>query len=170
MEFRQITGTAIMIHEFICEISIFRSRINLTQSRKVTIGDHINDVQVTTLAGKVWVLQLRENRPHFSTSFCPVVLLQSFMLRSLAGIRPALINSFILRRSKHTMRLVQFVESGKQRVGVEIKDGGDVVDVSAGEPSIPSDMKSFLAGGEDMMSKAQRYLLVSFPFYEICLS
>ena len=79
------------------------------------------------------------------------------MLRSLVGIRPVLINSCILRRSKHTMRLVQFVESGRQRVGVEIKDGGDVVDVSAGEPSIPSDMKSFLAGGEDMMSKAQRY-------------
>lgn len=55
------------------------------------------------------------------------------------------------------MRLVQFVESGRQRVGVETQDGGDVVDVSAGEPSIPSDMKSFLAGGEDMMSKAQRY-------------
>lgn len=79
------------------------------------------------------------------------------MLRSLVGIRRALINSFILRRSKHTMRLVQFVESGRQRVGVEIKDGGDVVDVTAGDPSIPSDMKSFLAGGEDMMSKANRY-------------
>lgn len=92
------------------------------------------------------------------------------MLRSFVGIRPVLINSCILRRSKHSMRLVQFVESGKQRVGVEIKDGDDVVDVGAGEPSIPSDMKSFLAGGEDMMSKAQRYLLFSFPFYEICLS
>lgn len=79
------------------------------------------------------------------------------MLRSLARIRPFLINSCILRRFKHTMRLVQFVESGRQRVGVETQDGGDVVDISAGEPSIPNDMKSFLAGGEDMMSKAQRY-------------
>lgn len=79
------------------------------------------------------------------------------MLRSLARIRPVLINSCILRRLKHTMRLVQFVESGRQRIGVETQDGGDVVDVSAGEPSIPSDMKSFLAGGEDMMNKAQRY-------------
>lgn len=123
---------------------------------RVTIGDHINDVQVNALAGEVWVLQHAKSRAHFS-SFSPVVLLHCFMLRSLVGIRPVLINSCILRRSKHTMRLVQFVESGKQRVGVEIKDGGDVVDVSAGEPSIPSDMKSFLAGGEDMMGKAQRY-------------
>ena len=53
------------------------------------------------------------------------------------------------------MRLVQFVEAGRQRVGVETKDGGNVVDVSAGEPSIPSDMKAFLEGGEEMMNKAQ---------------
>lgn len=78
------------------------------------------------------------------------------MLRSLIGIRPDLINSCILRRFKHTMRLVQFVEAGRQRVGVETKDGGDVVDVCAGESSIPSDMKSFLAGGEEMTKKAQR--------------
>ena len=78
------------------------------------------------------------------------------MLRSLFGFRPAPVNSCILRRFKHTMRLVQFVEAGRQRVGVETKDGGDVVDISAGEASIPSDMKSFLAGGEEMMKKAQR--------------
>jgi len=101
---------------------------------------------------EVWVVQSRE-----ILHFWPVVLLHCFMLRSLVGIRPVLINSCILSRSKHTMRLVQFVESGRQRVGVEKKDGGDVVDLSAGEPSIPSDMKSFLAGGQDMMSKAQRY-------------
>lgn len=54
------------------------------------------------------------------------------------------------------MRLVQFVEGGRQRVGVETKDGGNVVDLCAGESSIPSDMKSFLEGGEEMMKKAQR--------------
>lgn len=78
------------------------------------------------------------------------------MLRGLIEIRPVLFNNCILRRFKHTMRLVQFVEAGRQRVGVETKDGGDVVDVSAGESSIPSDMKSFLEGGEEMMKKAQR--------------
>lgn len=53
------------------------------------------------------------------------------------------------------MRLIQFVEGGKQRVGVETKDGGDVVDLCAGDLSIPTDMKSFLEGGEEMMNKAQ---------------
>lgn len=53
------------------------------------------------------------------------------------------------------MRLVQFFEDGRQRVGVEIQNGGDIMDVSAGDPSIPSDMKSFLEGGEEMMLKAK---------------
>ena len=79
------------------------------------------------------------------------------MLCGVIRLRPASFSSkSILTRFKHSMRLVQFVEAGRQRVGVEIKDGGDVVDVSAGDPSIPSDMKSFLEGGEDMMKKARR--------------
>ncbi|CAH3141982.1 unnamed protein product [Pocillopora meandrina] len=78
------------------------------------------------------------------------------MLRHLLGIRPDLIHSCTLSRFKHTMRLVQFVEGGRQRVGVETKDGGNVVDLCAGESSISSDMKSFLEGGEEMMKKAQR--------------
>ena len=55
------------------------------------------------------------------------------------------------------MRLIQFVEGGKQRVGVETSDGGDVVDVCAGDNSIPTDMRSFLEGGEEMTNKAQGY-------------
>lgn len=62
----------------------------------------------------------------------------------------------ILSRFKHSMRLIQFVEGGRRRVGVENTDGGDVVDISAGEPSIPSDMRSFLEGGGEMLKKAQR--------------
>ena len=80
------------------------------------------------------------------------------MLRSLIRLSPAPLSSkSILTRLKHSMRLVQFVEGGRQRVGVETKDGGDVVDISAGESSIPSDMRSFLEDGEEMMKKAQRY-------------
>ena len=79
------------------------------------------------------------------------------MLCGFIRLRPAsFTNKSTLTRFKHNMRLVQFVEAGRQRVGVEIKDGGDVVDVSAGDPSIPSDMRSFLEGGEDMMKKARR--------------
>ena len=78
------------------------------------------------------------------------------MLRGFIRLRPSSLSAkTILSRFNHTMRLVQFIEAGRQRVGVETKDGGDVVDVSAGEPSIPSDMKAFLEGGEEMMKKAQ---------------
>ena len=68
----------------------------------------------------------------------------------------ALSKNLILRRLKHTMRLVQFVEGGKQRVGVEMEDGGDIVDIGKGEPSIPLDMKSFLEEGEQVIKKAKR--------------
>ena len=142
--FGQITCTAATMHN----LHSFEQLLHW----KVTICDSINNVQVRTLSERSGFISPARKALHFYSPF-----LQCFMLRNLVWIRPVLINSCILRRSKHTMRLVQFVESGRQRVGVEIKDGGDVVDVTAGEPSIPSDMKSFLAGGEDMMSKAQRY-------------
>ena len=44
------------------------------------------------------------------------------------------------------LRLLQFCESGgggKQRVGVEV-EGGRVVDVTAVDPAIPTDMRTFL--------------------------
>lgn len=44
------------------------------------------------------------------------------------------------------LRLVQFCETsgGKCRVGVEQGNGGSVVDITTIDPSIPSDMKSFI--------------------------
>ena len=44
------------------------------------------------------------------------------------------------------LRLVQFCEpgGGRRRVGVEQDIGGSVVDITAVDPSIPSDMKSFI--------------------------
>ena len=82
------------------------------------------------------------------------------MFGLLNHLRP-LFNSSksILSGFKHSMRLVQFFEDGRQRVGVEIQNGGDIMDISAGDPSIPSDMKSFLEGGEEMMLKAKRFAL-----------
>ena len=45
------------------------------------------------------------------------------------------------------LRLVQFeTASSPQRVGVQLGDGGSVVDVCAAEPSLPRDMRSFLQG------------------------
>ena len=54
------------------------------------------------------------------------------------------------------LRLVQFESAGRQRVGVELEDGGSVVDVTAVDPAIPSDMKSFLEQWESSVSLAAR--------------
>ena len=54
------------------------------------------------------------------------------------------------------MRLVQFVEGGKRRVGVEVAAGGDVADITAVDSSIPRDMRSFLEGGDAIMAAAQK--------------
>ena len=54
------------------------------------------------------------------------------------------------------MRLVQFVEGGKRRVGAELSSGGDVIDLSAADASIPHDMRSFLEGGEQNMNAARK--------------
>lgn len=53
------------------------------------------------------------------------------------------------------MRFVQFERSGDRRVGVEIRDGGDIVDLCAGDSSIPSDMRSFIEGGQKTLLAAK---------------
>ena len=58
---------------------------------------------------------------------------------------------------QHTMRLVQFKESGQVRVGAELGQGGDVVDLCAGNSSIPpGDMKKFLEGGNKALDAAKQ--------------
>ena len=54
------------------------------------------------------------------------------------------------------LRLVQFESGGRQRVGVELEDGGSVVDVAAVDPAIPSDMRSFLEQWERSVDLAAR--------------
>lgn len=53
------------------------------------------------------------------------------------------------------MRFVQFERGGVRRVGVEIRDGGDIVDLCAGDSSIPSDMRSFIEGGQKTLLAAK---------------
>lgn len=53
------------------------------------------------------------------------------------------------------MRFVQFTESGKSRVGVELQAGGDVFDLSGSDPSMPDTMLKLIEGGEDLVKKAQ---------------
>ena len=57
------------------------------------------------------------------------------------------------------LRLVQFeVPGGSQerRVGVEVKEGGGVVDMCAMEPDIPRDMRSFLQHWDTALPLAAR--------------
>ena len=53
------------------------------------------------------------------------------------------------------LRLLQFESGGQTRVGVELEDGGKVVDISAVDASIPLDMKNFLEGFESNLIKAK---------------
>ena len=55
------------------------------------------------------------------------------------------------------LRLVQFEAGSGQRVGVELGDGGSVVDVTAIDPNIPRDMRSFLRQWDTSLTRAARY-------------
>lgn len=52
------------------------------------------------------------------------------------------------------MRLVQFVHDGFQRIGIEVSNNGDIVDVSAIDSTIPKDTRSFLQQGEKALTAA----------------
>ena len=54
------------------------------------------------------------------------------------------------------MRFVQFEKGGVRRVGVETRDGGDIVDLCAGDSNIPTDMRSFIEGGQRTLLAAKR--------------
>lgn len=54
------------------------------------------------------------------------------------------------------MRLVQFEEGGNTRIGVELKENGDVIDLCKENSSIPRDMRSFIEGGSDVLSAAKK--------------
>ena len=54
------------------------------------------------------------------------------------------------------LRLVQFEEGGRRRVGVQ--HGASVVDITGVNPSIPTDMKTFIENWDTNISLAQRYV------------
>ena len=58
------------------------------------------------------------------------------------------------------MRFLQFSDEKSTRIGVEIVEDGDIVDISEVDSSIPSDMKSFIEGGEDMLAAAKKYSIL----------
>uniref|UniRef100_A0A8D0C953 Fumarylacetoacetate hydrolase domain containing 2A n=1 Tax=Salvator merianae TaxID=96440 RepID=A0A8D0C953_SALMN len=57
------------------------------------------------------------------------------------------------------MRLVQFRakgSAGDPRIGLEEKDGGNIVDLNAFDPSLPRTMRAFLEGGDAALAVAKR--------------
>nr|XP_060643419.1 fumarylacetoacetate hydrolase domain-containing protein 2 [Anolis sagrei ordinatus]XP_060643420.1 fumarylacetoacetate hydrolase domain-containing protein 2 [Anolis sagrei ordinatus] len=57
------------------------------------------------------------------------------------------------------MRLVQFRTEGpasEPRIGLEVKDGGDVLDLNSLDPSLPKSMRGFLEAGETALQVAKR--------------
>ncbi|KAL2728479.1 fumarylacetoacetate hydrolase domain-containing protein 2 isoform X2 [Vespula squamosa] len=56
------------------------------------------------------------------------------------------------------MRFVQFTSKngGPQHLGVQLKEGGDIIAVSAVDSRIPNSLKKFLEGGDDLVKSAKR--------------
>ncbi|KAK6178159.1 hypothetical protein SNE40_012972 [Patella caerulea] len=53
------------------------------------------------------------------------------------------------------MRFVQFLRDGRQHIGVELTDGGSIVDLNAADSTMPCDMRSFLTGGQPLLVAAK---------------
>ncbi|XP_005089066.1 fumarylacetoacetate hydrolase domain-containing protein 2 [Aplysia californica] len=54
------------------------------------------------------------------------------------------------------MRFVQFDFNGRNGLGVELSEGGDIVDLSSNDSSIPSNMRDFIGGGQTLIQKAAK--------------
>ena len=63
---------------------------------------------------------------------------------------------FLVNKNQIKMRLVQFIKNSIQRVGVEIKQNGDIIDLSKINQSITKDMVTFLKSGEEGVNLAKK--------------
>lgn len=73
------------------------------------------------------------------------------------------INSGVLRRDFSTgsfsrMRFVQFsgTRGGPQRLGVQLTQDSDIIDISGVDSSIPNSLVQFLRAGPEMLEKSKR--------------
>ncbi|XP_046822894.1 fumarylacetoacetate hydrolase domain-containing protein 2 isoform X2 [Vespa crabro] len=71
---------------------------------------------------------------------------------NITAIRNFSVNSAL------NMRFVQFTNKngGPQHLGVQLKEGGDIIAVSAVDSRIPNSLKKFLEGGDDLVKSAKR--------------
>ena len=60
------------------------------------------------------------------------------------------------KRSRSGLRLIRFEHDGSVKLGAELGDGGNVVDLHAADPTIPVEMRTFLEQGAEAIEKAKR--------------
>jgi hypothetical protein len=84
-------------------------------------------------------------------SFSPVPDVQSYSV-----ICKLIAQCGLYQNGPKNMRLVQFCQNGCTRIGAEVAQNGDIVDLSAVDASIPSDTRSFLEAGESALLAASR--------------
>ena len=54
------------------------------------------------------------------------------------------------------MRFVQFIKDGMQFIGLELKQGGDLLNLNQADAKIPSDLRTFIEGGDNLWKAAGR--------------
>ncbi|XP_033757150.1 LOW QUALITY PROTEIN: fumarylacetoacetate hydrolase domain-containing protein 2-like [Pecten maximus] len=70
-----------------------------------------------------------------------------------AGVK--VLNRCYCTKNTPAMRLLQFMRGDKSSVGVETAPGGDIVDLSQVKPPLPTDMRSFIEGGQASIQAAK---------------
>ncbi|KAG8141193.1 hypothetical protein E2320_006847 [Naja naja] len=86
-----------------------------------------------------------------SSSTCPTARRLSWAWKNTGQRRR-------ISQLRGAMRLVQFQAKGSSpepRIGLEERDGGDVVDLNAFDPSLPRTMRAFLEAGEAALAVAR---------------
>lgn len=74
---------------------------------------------------------------------------------------PSLCVQFIIKgKADQKMRLVRFSHNGSTRIGAELSQNGDILDISAVDGSIPNETRSFLDAGESALLAASRLEII----------
>jgi hypothetical protein len=105
---------------------------------------HDNQLRLTAQSGKLSLISCGKQKENYLSS-------------------SHFINNGLLRRnfcagSSSKMRFVQFsgTKGGPQRLGVQLTQDGDIIDISGVDSSIPNDLVQFLRAGPEVLEKSKR--------------
>ena len=121
---------------------------NIVQTIKFENKRSISSIQTSGYSSKI-------NTSRFQA---PLILISE-----THNLNRVLLSQFTNKRhfsvaSELNMRFVQFTgcKGGPQRLGVQLSEDGDILDVSGVDSSIPNSLVRFLRSGDDMMEKTKR--------------